>query len=459
MAPDEVKETVDLFTDRMRYRPGQPVYVSGVAYRQTGDEVKVRSGRSMDVVLRDANRKEIGKKQVVTDDFGGFSAEFMLPETTLPGDFQMTAAGENTHFIRVEAYKRPTFDVTFSPYKKSYHLGDTLTVEGKAMNFSGVPVRNGKVRYTLTRTRAWFWRADNFREEKKAYHLGDTLTVEGKAMNFSGVPVRNGKVRYTLTRTRAWFWRADGWAEEIAQGEASTDADGHFEVEACLQKPDYADDQPWQGYYRYQVKAEVTDGAGETQSGTLTLAVGSQSLSLRVEGLREKVMREKEEKVRFMARNVTDGAGETQSGTLTLAVGSQSLSLRVEGLREKVMREKEEKVRFMARNLNGKPVDVTIYYKVYALGSQSLSLRVEGLREKVMREKEEKVRFMARNLNGKPVDVTIYYKVYALNEKGEKGERVQSASIPSNVDDVDIVPSLLLNLPSGRYRVEYRLCC
>lgn len=311
MAPDEEKETVDLFTDRMLYRPGQPVYVSGVAYRQTGDEVKVRSGRSMELVLRDANRKEIGKKQVVTDDFGGFSAEFMLPETTLPGDFQLTAAGENTHFIRVEAYKRPTFDVTFSPYKK-------------------------------------------------AYHLGDTLTVEGKAMNFSGVPVRNGKVRYTLTRTRAWFWRADGWAEEIAQGEASTDADGHFEVEACLQKPDYADDQPWQGYYRYQVKAEVTDGAGETQSGTLTLAVGS----------------------------------------------------------------------------------------------QSLSLRVEGLREKVMREKEEKVRFMARNLNGKPVDVTIYYKVYALNEKGEKGERVQSASIPSNVDDVDIVPSLLLNLPSGRYRVE-----
>ena len=54
------------------------------------------------------------------------------------------------------------------------------------------------------------------------------------------------------------------------------------------------------------------------------------------------------------------------------------------------------------------------------------------------------------------MDVTIYYKVYALNEKGEKGERVQSASIPSNVDDVDIEPSLLLKssfrpLPGGTF--------
>lgn len=302
------REFVDLFTDRMLYRPGQTVYVSGVAYRQAGDDVKVRAGRSTELVLRDANRKEIGRKQVVTDDFGGFSTEFILPETTLPGNFQLTAADGGSRFIRVEAYKRPTFDVTFTPYEKTYHIGDTLA-------------------------------------------------VEGKAMNFSGVPVRNGKVRYTLTRTRAWFWRADGGQEEIGQGEVTTDADGRFEIEACLQKPDYEEEQPWAGFYRYQVKAEVTDGAGETQSGTLALAAGS----------------------------------------------------------------------------------------------QSLGLQVEGLREKVMREKEEKVRFLARNLNGKPVEVTIYYNVYALNERGEKGELVRKGSASS---DLEVVPSQLLNLPSGRYRIE-----
>lgn len=305
---EKERETVDLFTDRMLYRPGQTVYVSGVAYKQAGDSVKVRSGRSTELVLRDANRKEIGRKQVVTDDFGGFSTEFMLPETTLPGNFQLMVTGGSSRFIRVEAYKRPTFDVTFTPYEKTYNIGDTLTVEGKAMNFSGAPVRNGKVCYTLTRTRAWFWRTDNRQEE-------------------------------------------------IGQGEVTTDADGRFEVEVCLQKPDYEEEQPWLGFYRYQVKAEVTDGAGETQSGMLTLAAGS----------------------------------------------------------------------------------------------QSLGLQVEGLREKVMREKEQKVRFLARNLNGKPVDVTISYRIYALNEKGEKGELVQKGSAPSNLE---VVPSRLLNLPSGRYRVE-----
>ena len=51
---------VSLFTDRALYRPGQVVHVSGVAYEQSGDSVRVFSRIHNDVVLRDANRQEVG---------------------------------------------------------------------------------------------------------------------------------------------------------------------------------------------------------------------------------------------------------------------------------------------------------------------------------------------------------------------------------------------------------------
>ena len=79
------KSTFLIFTDRALYRPGQVVHVSGVAYEQSGDSVRVFSRVHNDVVLRDANRQEVGKISLATDEFGAFHGDFVLPEVLLPG--------------------------------------------------------------------------------------------------------------------------------------------------------------------------------------------------------------------------------------------------------------------------------------------------------------------------------------------------------------------------------------
>ena len=83
--------------------------------------------------------------------------EFQLPSETLAGMFRIES-DKASCYIRVEEYKRPTFEVTWKEVQEAYTMGDSLQLEGTAKKFSGAPVQGSKVRYTLTRSKAWFWR-------------------------------------------------------------------------------------------------------------------------------------------------------------------------------------------------------------------------------------------------------------------------------------------------------------
>ncbi|KAA6315374.1 hypothetical protein EZS27_034155, partial [termite gut metagenome] len=76
-----------LLTDRALYRPGQTVYVKGIAYRSQTDTANVIAGEKYTLTLTDANRREIGKKEVRTNEFGSFTSEFVLPSGGLNGEY------------------------------------------------------------------------------------------------------------------------------------------------------------------------------------------------------------------------------------------------------------------------------------------------------------------------------------------------------------------------------------
>lgn len=246
---------VSLFTDRALYRPGQVVHVSGIAYEQSGDSIRVFSRVRKDVVLRDANRQEIGKLSLATDEFGAFYGDFVLPETLLPGEFELSVQGGENRYIRVDEYKRPTFDVVFHPYQVTYNVGDTVLVSGEVRTFAGAPVGLCKLNYKLTRSQNEFWR------------ISDHETV-------------------------------------LAVGEVQTDAAGNFRFPVFLRKPDdFKPDRPGR-YYTYKITAEVISLTGEVESGTLSLPIGQQSVALQIKGLRPKVAREKRETIQVLAMNL-----------------------------------------------------------------------------------------------------------------------------------------------------------
>lgn len=245
---------VSLFTDRALYRPGQPVHVAGLAYEQCGDEMRVLSKTTHELIMRDVNGQVVQKLNPVTDEDGNFYGDFLLPQDLLPGEFEVAVKEGESRFIRVDQYKRPTFDVTFFPSSSAYAAGDTVWVSGEAKTFAGIPVGECGLVYKVTRSR------NTFRGP-----ADDSMILTA------------GKLR--------------------------TDADGGFRFLVLLSRPaNYKSDMADQGYI-YTVTAEVTGAAGETQSRSLSIPVGNQSLFLYIRGLRAKAAREKKDSIRIVAVN------------------------------------------------------------------------------------------------------------------------------------------------------------
>ena len=247
-------EVITLLTDRSLYRPGQTVYLKGIVYNQLSDTANVVVGKEHTVSLLDANGREINKATLRTNDFGSFTAEFVLPSGGLNGMYALRT-GNNQIGFRVEEYKRPTFEVTLNKPEGSYKLGDAIKLSGSVKTYSGVPVQELPVQYVVTRSLYGWW----------GQYYSANITVDS--------------------------------------GEAQLNDAGEFTLPVTL-KPDkdYALDY---GYYIYRVSATVTNVAGETQTTTTTVAAGNRSLLLSID-MPQSINKDAEIKLTFGARNLND---------------------------------------------------------------------------------------------------------------------------------------------------------
>ena len=264
----------NLFTDRSIYRSGQTVFVSAIVWKEVSElENQAVADSQIKLELRDANYKVIAEQQAVTDRFGKCNVQFTLPQGLLNGRFTIRANNGGSLSIRVEEYKRPTFQVEFPEYKESYQAGDTIHAVGKAMSYAGVPVQGAKVKYTVRRKIAFWW------------------------LSYS------------------WYWEMGyfGGGEHndvLHEGEAITDDDGTFKVEMPLTVPKSMNNRPM--YYNFVVEADVTDIAGETHSGTMSLPLGTKPTALTCD-VPQKVRSDEMPKVTF---NRYNAAGKPINGTV-----------------------------------------------------------------------------------------------------------------------------------------------
>lgn len=266
-------DQVDLFTDRSLYRPGQQVHVTAIASHRNEKTMTTTPcvGQTVTFSLCNANGKEVGKKEATTDDYGTATADFTLPSTGLAGYYSVNAKGNGrwgTTGFHVEEYKRPTYEVSFEPYKASYHASDTIRVKGMAKTYAGVPVQGAKVRYTVRRAQRYWW-----------------------------------------------FRQINGDGEELLTDSATTADDGSFIVKMPMEYPDDADlNRP--AYYNITANAIVTDAAGESHEGNITLPLSNRT-SLLTSDLPAKVLRDSLHTVTFTRENL---AGEKIPGTISYRI-------------------------------------------------------------------------------------------------------------------------------------------
>ena len=270
-------ERISLFSDRSIYRPGQTVHVSAIVWKELSatDQIAV-ADKKVRIELRDANYKVVKEMTVTTDRYGKCATEFILPTGLLNGRFTLCTNGQSLS-IQVEEYKRPSFKVEFADYQETYRAGDTIQAQGKALTYAGVPVQGAKVKYTVRRKVAFWW------------------------LSYSRY-WENGLLGSTVNN------------EVVKEGETETADDGIFRVEMPMLIPKELGRRPM--FYHFVVDADVTDLAGETHHGTLSLPLGNKPTALTCD-IPEQIRKDQLPPVTFNRRNA---AGKEIAGTVKYRV-------------------------------------------------------------------------------------------------------------------------------------------
>lgn len=254
------RKIYEVFTDRAIYRPGQTIHVSGLVYRQQGDATEAVAHQEVKVTLRDANYQEVTEQTLKTNEWGMATCDFLIPTGKLVGSYSVRF-GNETKYVRVEEYKRPTFSVEFDPVEGAFALGDSVTLRGKVQTYSGVPVSQARVKFQTLRSQTWFG-----------------------------------------------YWWMRPSEEEVDCGEVLTDEDGRFELpmlltdEREMDEEEDSDDENWDDPLRrvftFRVSAQVTDQAGESHDGETAIRVGRTAFGITIEGANQ-VDKNKDKTIRF----------------------------------------------------------------------------------------------------------------------------------------------------------------
>ena len=255
---DKEETLVELYTDRAVYRPGQVIRISGLVYHRREKLFRVVENRTLPLEVRDVNGQVLARLEVKSNDMGSFSTQVALPESCMSGTVTISG-GRGSVYCRVEEYKRPVFEVELSPVREAYTFGDSIRMEGRALNYAGTPLAGAEVRYTVT-ARSW------------------------------GV-YRRGRQDVA-----------------IASGKGTTDDEGRFAVPFRLLPLVTSGEIPPADY---QVEVEVTGAAGETRRADATVRVAEHSLLLSAYGL-SNVVKEELDSVRVSVCNTNGVAVDTR---------------------------------------------------------------------------------------------------------------------------------------------------
>lgn len=265
-----------LFTDRSIYRPGQTVHTAVVAYTVSSNQTTtVRPNAKVVITVRNPLGKVERKDTLTTDEYGTAAYDFYIAEGSRNGNYNICSEHDIAS-IKVEEYARPTFNAEINKPTIAYHNGDTISVVGKATTYSGIPVANARVTYTVKR-RPSFW-------------------------------LRN--ISYTPS-----FVNYHPFSVELLRDTIETSADGTFQMHIPMVMP--TGQNKWQSYfYDIFTEATVTDITGESHSASISLPLSNREAFLSCD-MEDKILADSSVTTTIERRNI---AGEKIQGTVSVTI-------------------------------------------------------------------------------------------------------------------------------------------
>lgn len=262
-----------LFTDRAIYRPGQTIYFKGIMINTDGRRNEILPNNFATVTFYDVNYQKISSLDLTTNEYGSYSGTFTAPNSVLNGNMTI-GDGYGTVNISVEDYKRPKFEVNFSPVKGVYRLNDEIKAAGTAKAYAGSNIDGAEVKYRV---------------------------------------VRNASFPY-------WWWCWRGYYPsspqmEITNGVVTTNDTGGFVINFKA-IADMSIPRSSSPTYAYTVYADVTDINGETRSSQTVVSVAYNALNLSV-NIPTQINKDTEKKFEISTSN-TNGVFEAGQGKIEI---------------------------------------------------------------------------------------------------------------------------------------------
>lgn len=243
---------LELFTDRAIYRSGQEVHWKVLAATYEDAQARAAEG-SVSVRLLNPKGEEVARSGGwVRPPYGSTFERLQIPENAIGGMYTLEASMEGviaTRPLRIEAYKRPTFELRALPMQAAYRLGDTVCLSVEAKALAGFAVANAQLSYTLDAQIELPWG-----EMEMDIPLG--YDDNGNLMGYS---------------------RASHFSVDVGVGK--TDEQGLFDYCFVADRRSYH--LPSMRYY-YTVRLSATDAKGETQELTRSFSLSDQAHAISV---------------------------------------------------------------------------------------------------------------------------------------------------------------------------------
>lgn len=152
------------FVDLPLYHPGDSVHWSAIVYSDA-NKLSLSVGQSLTAEIRDANYNVFDEVNLITDKWGRVNYSFKLPVDGLSGKWSITLKEDkrpvSVIYLTVSDYKLPTFFIEFTSTDKDAPNKGDITLKGKVVSFSGMPLANTTVTINLVAaSRRWF--RDNY---------------------------------------------------------------------------------------------------------------------------------------------------------------------------------------------------------------------------------------------------------------------------------------------------------
>jgi uncharacterized protein YfaS (alpha-2-macroglobulin family) len=234
-----------IYTDRSIYRPMQKIFWKVLVYKEEQGAGAFRTMPSIPVAvsLMDPNGQRVESKVVSTNSFGTAAGEFSIPTGRMLGAWRIECSLNGSAVVRVEEYKRPTFEVTLKDPTAPLRLNKPAILQGEVKYYFGLPVVNGSVKWQVSRVPVYPW---------------------------------------------WWNWYAPAGArssgsQTVARGTALLKEDGSFSVSFTPEADERKAAESREITYSYQLTTDVTDEGGETRSASRRFRLGFVSVEAQLD--------------------------------------------------------------------------------------------------------------------------------------------------------------------------------